>query len=251
MFNVGPLELMVLLVLALIVFGPARLPELMGSVGRAIREFQQASRDLTAVFHETQQEFTSALDLDAAVNESGMHDDATQSADVAATVEPAEQPASTYVAPGFDWPASVNPRTMPTEYATAASMLDPVEPYPRPVSPANAELPEWGVPDTAAMSNESAAALTDVPSGASVADAAISDAAGFAANGHAVEHAIPLSPIVTDAAESLAIDMTPSAPDSAIEPGDEPAEPLVTKPKRAPRRRRTPVPEAESTVSEV
>ena len=45
MFNVGPMELMVLLVMALIVFGPAKLPELMGSVGRAIREFRKASTE--------------------------------------------------------------------------------------------------------------------------------------------------------------------------------------------------------------
>src|SRR2546425_11527263 len=64
MFNVGPLELMVLLVLALIVFGPAKLPELMASVGHAIREFQRASRELTEVFQETQQEFRSAFDLE-------------------------------------------------------------------------------------------------------------------------------------------------------------------------------------------
>jgi sec-independent protein translocase protein TatA len=39
-FNIGPLELIVVLVIALIVFGPKRLPELGRSLGRGIREFR-------------------------------------------------------------------------------------------------------------------------------------------------------------------------------------------------------------------
>lgn len=38
--NVGPLELAIVLIIALIVFGPKRLPELGKSVGRGIREFK-------------------------------------------------------------------------------------------------------------------------------------------------------------------------------------------------------------------
>jgi sec-independent protein translocase protein TatA len=38
--NIGPLEIVVLLVIALIVFGPKRLPELGRSLGRGIREFR-------------------------------------------------------------------------------------------------------------------------------------------------------------------------------------------------------------------
>jgi sec-independent protein translocase protein TatA len=39
-FNIGPLELIVVLIIALIVFGPKRLPELGRSLGRGIREFR-------------------------------------------------------------------------------------------------------------------------------------------------------------------------------------------------------------------
>ena len=42
MFNISPLEMIVLLVIALIVLGPQRLPEMARSVGRGMREFRAA-----------------------------------------------------------------------------------------------------------------------------------------------------------------------------------------------------------------
>ena len=39
--NIGPLEIIVVLIIALIVFGPKRLPELGSSLGRGIREFRR------------------------------------------------------------------------------------------------------------------------------------------------------------------------------------------------------------------
>jgi len=38
--NVGPLELAIVLIIALVVFGPKRLPELGRSLGKGIREFR-------------------------------------------------------------------------------------------------------------------------------------------------------------------------------------------------------------------
>lgn len=40
--NIGPLEIIVVLIIALIVFGPKRLPELGNSLGKGIREFKQS-----------------------------------------------------------------------------------------------------------------------------------------------------------------------------------------------------------------
>jgi sec-independent protein translocase protein TatA len=51
--NIGPLELTVVLVLALIVLGPKRLPEAGRSLGRGIREFKgsltQSAEELEVV----------------------------------------------------------------------------------------------------------------------------------------------------------------------------------------------------------
>ena len=38
--NIGPMEILVVLIIALVVFGPKRLPELGQSVGKGIREFR-------------------------------------------------------------------------------------------------------------------------------------------------------------------------------------------------------------------
>ena len=42
MFNISPLEIGVIAMIALIVLGPAKLPELARSVGRGMREFRGA-----------------------------------------------------------------------------------------------------------------------------------------------------------------------------------------------------------------
>jgi sec-independent protein translocase protein TatA len=42
-----PLWLAVILIIVLIIFGPGRLPELGGAVGKAMREFRKASSELT------------------------------------------------------------------------------------------------------------------------------------------------------------------------------------------------------------
>ncbi|MEX2458504.1 MAG: twin-arginine translocase TatA/TatE family subunit [Actinomycetota bacterium] len=46
MGNIGPFELIMILVVALLVFGPRRLPEIGRSVGRGLKEFRRASNDL-------------------------------------------------------------------------------------------------------------------------------------------------------------------------------------------------------------
>ena len=50
MFNIGPLELFVVFVVALIVIGPKKLPDLARALGRAIGEFKRATSELQSSF---------------------------------------------------------------------------------------------------------------------------------------------------------------------------------------------------------
>ena len=43
MFGLGPTELIVILVIALVIFGPSRLPKVGQSVGQALREFRDST----------------------------------------------------------------------------------------------------------------------------------------------------------------------------------------------------------------
>lgn len=44
--NVGFPELMIILTIALLIFGPRKLPELGKSIGQAIKEFKKAGREI-------------------------------------------------------------------------------------------------------------------------------------------------------------------------------------------------------------
>lgn len=44
--NVGPAEIILIFVIALLVFGPKKLPEIGRSVGRALREFKKTSEEI-------------------------------------------------------------------------------------------------------------------------------------------------------------------------------------------------------------
>jgi sec-independent protein translocase protein TatA len=45
-FNFGPGELIILLIIALVVIGPGKLPEVGAALGKSIREFRRASTDV-------------------------------------------------------------------------------------------------------------------------------------------------------------------------------------------------------------
>ncbi|OUN00913.1 MAG: preprotein translocase subunit TatA [Firmicutes bacterium ZCTH02-B6] len=46
MFGIGATELVIILVLALIIFGPGKLPEVGKAIGKGIREFKKATSSL-------------------------------------------------------------------------------------------------------------------------------------------------------------------------------------------------------------
>jgi TatA/E family protein of Tat protein translocase len=51
--GMGPMELMVILVLALIIFGPGKLPEIAGQVGKVVRDFRRTTAELSSEFNRT------------------------------------------------------------------------------------------------------------------------------------------------------------------------------------------------------
>jgi Tat protein translocase TatB subunit len=52
-FGMGTWEIMIILVAALVIFGPDRLPEMAGKIGKSIRDLRQMSSDLTGEFERT------------------------------------------------------------------------------------------------------------------------------------------------------------------------------------------------------
>jgi sec-independent protein translocase protein TatB len=57
-FNIGPMELMIIFILALLVVGPKKLPELSRQLGKGIREFRRVSDEVRG-------EIDGALNMDA------------------------------------------------------------------------------------------------------------------------------------------------------------------------------------------
>ncbi len=113
-FNVGPLELVIVLVIALLILGPGRLPEVGSALGKSIREFRKAATD---------------------VQESTKIDTAPKKAEPTATTQA---------------PAQVEAGGQPVETATPAEPAAPAATpatEPVPAAPAAAEPPESSQPN--------------------------------------------------------------------------------------------------------
>lgn len=150
MFGIGPTELIVILVIALIVVGPEKLPQLAGQIGKAIRDFRQMSGDVTSEFQrafqldEPQPPAPTDQVSEPAVTPNGVSGAVpTLSAQVIEPDQPAEAGESAPVIEASDATAEVAP--VATEYGAldtpplatkddplaGVSMLDEPEPAPQ------------------------------------------------------------------------------------------------------------------------
>jgi len=63
LFGIGPLELALILLLALIIFGPGRLPEIGAALGRSLRDFRKMTREVSASLEEVQAAMEKQIEL--------------------------------------------------------------------------------------------------------------------------------------------------------------------------------------------
>ena len=92
--SLGPAEILVILVIALLVFGPNKMPEIARQVGRGMREFRRVQQHLTTELRDVVSEFDGSNDSTSA--------DPAPSGDPVPTLPPrvdADEPAAVPASP--------------------------------------------------------------------------------------------------------------------------------------------------------
>src|SRR5207302_1980485 len=165
--GMGPMEIVLIVVLALIVFGPAKLPEIMGQVGKAINDFRRATSELSDEFNRTiqaeLQETRSVIDE----AKSAVSDVHANVADLHASVTGMPAPTRTAV-PEEALPAPA-PNGINSEAHAETSTNGTVQPQ---ILPPMADTSQWSwetsgpttpAAETPAVEAESSAADTPAP----------------------------------------------------------------------------------------
>lgn len=106
MFGIGPMELVVIVVVALLIFGPQRLPEFARNLGKGLAEFRRASNDLrqTLALDELQNDLRNTINAPAK------------------PAAPRPPQAGDTLPPGSSTAAATSPSTAPSTPAAAAEV---------------------------------------------------------------------------------------------------------------------------------
>jgi len=149
MLNIGPPELLLIIVIALVVVGPQRLPDLGRTIGRGLREFRKVQdevRDMvdtgmgddfkqtTAELRKTAAELRGATDVTSAFRNTPHKARQRAAEAVRAATTPDDEPAAE--------PASEAPRSPDPAPPTSASVAPEIEPSEEPSSNGSQPPPE-------------------------------------------------------------------------------------------------------------
>jgi Tat protein translocase TatB subunit len=156
-FGIGSGEMVLLLVAALLIFGPGKLPEVAGQVGKAVRDFRRMTSDLTGEFEKTIAEasdikdaFTSELSgirsQVSSVSESVKKDLTKPGAAAAATtsvkssISSAKTPSTSASTSSSDTPSVSAPKATKANPLAGLSLLAEAPPRPGVVEPPEDDL---------------------------------------------------------------------------------------------------------------
>lgn len=160
--GMGPTEILLIVVLALNVFGPAKLPEIMGNVGRAIADFRRATSQLSDEFNRTIQaelNETRALVDDTKSTVTGVQTSINSAlTGIAAPIRTAEPANGVAAANGTN---GTTPTSAPTSPSTSTSA---------PAAPAMADNLQWSWESAAPAPITPAVQVADSESATLVSD---------------------------------------------------------------------------------
>jgi sec-independent protein translocase protein TatA len=127
--SLGPAEILVVLVIALLVFGPNKMPEIARQVGKGMREFKRVQQHLKSELRDVVSEFdapstTSTVDVDPVPMLPPKDDEVVVAPDPAPTAAPAATDAPAAVDP----PAATPPAGDSTAEPAASEPAGPAEP---------------------------------------------------------------------------------------------------------------------------